>query len=292
MNPIKKIAILFLAFCLAAFFPSCESVRSTHIKDGKEYGVTKGIFRARWWNYYERGRFLCRRGGSGEESAKDFREAIDQRSRDQRMARTYGMHVVDYFPHRELGIVYYRMGNLEEAKKELTLSLSQYPTSKTRFYLDRVKKSLMEKEGGEVAPPRLRIDFPESYVWTREDPVIISGTAEDDHLVSGVKIRGVPLFMEAAQQRIAFRESLDLAQGEHTVLVEVKNLLGRSTNRSVVIHVDREGPLITVEDMNVNTVASGRPSTIRGFIYDAAGGIRTVCKRQGRDRSKRPGSPL
>ena len=270
MNPVKNVPIFALAICLAAFFPSCESVRSTHIKDGKEYGVTKGIFRARWWNYYERGGSFAE-GGFWEESARDFREAIDQRSLDQRMARTYGMHVVDYFPHRELGIVYYRMGNLEEAKKELTLSLSQYPTSKTRFYLDRVKKGLMEKEGGEVAPPHLRIDFPESDVWTREDPVIISGTAEDDHLVSGVKIRGVPFFMEAAQQRIAFRESLDLAQGEHTVEVEVKNLLGRTTNRSVVIHVDREGPIITVEEMNVNTVALGRPSTIRGFIYDAAG---------------------
>ena len=270
MNPIKNISIFALAICLAGFFPSCESARSTYTRDGKEYGVTKGIFRARWWNYYERGGSFAD-GGFWEDSARDFREAIGQRPHDQRMARTYGMHTVDYFPHRELGIVCYRMGNFEEARKELTLSLSQYPSSKTRFYLDRVKKSLMEKKGGEVAPPTLFIDFPKNDVWTREDPVLISGTAEDNHLVSSVKIRGVPLFMEAAQQRISFREIMDLAQGQHTVEVEAKNLMGRISRRSVVIHVDREGPLITVEDLNVNSVAPGQPATIRGFIYDAAG---------------------
>ena len=297
MNHVKHISLFALAICLASFFPSCESVRSTHIRDGKEYGVTKGIFRARWWNYYERGGSFAD-GGFYEDSARDFREAIDQRPRDQRMARTYGMHTVDYFPHRELGIVCYRMGNFEEAKKELTLSLSQYPSSKTRFYLDRVKKGLMEKEGGEIAPPRLCIDFPKGDVWTREDPVLISGTAEDEHLVSSVKIRGVPLFMEAAQQRISFREILDLAQGQHTVEVKAKNLMGRISRRSVVIHVDREGPLITVEDLNVSSVAPGQPSTIRGFIYDAAGvselsvNGRTVPIRKGLEVSFREKLPV
>ena len=158
------------------------------------------------------------------------------------MARTYGMHFVDYFPRRELGIVYYQTGNLEAAKEALTLSLRQYPTAKARFYLDRVRKGLMEKKGGQVAAPRLTVDFPEGdLLWTREDPVLISVAAEDENYVSLVTIKGVPLFMEGAQQQVSFSEPLELGQGLHTVEVETRNLMGRTTRRSVVIHVDRQG---------------------------------------------------
>ena len=41
--------------------------------------------------------------------------ALKQRQADQRYARTYGMHRSDYFPHRELGIAYYRLGRYPEA---------------------------------------------------------------------------------------------------------------------------------------------------------------------------------
>jgi len=244
--------------------------RAAYTRDGKVYGEVRGTFRHKWWNYYERGLSFAD-GLFFEEAARDFNSAIAKREKDQRMARTYGMHFVDYFPRRELGIVHYQTGNLEAAKEELSRSLRQYPTAKARFYLDRVRKGLMEKKGGEIAPPSLFIDFPKSEVWTREDPVLISGTAEDDHYVSTVKIRGVSLFMEAAQQQMSFREPLDLAQGRHRVEVEARNLMGKTSRRNVIIHVDREGPVITIEDLNVDSAAPGQPATMRGFIYDEAG---------------------
>ena len=45
-----------------------------------------------------------------DQAAGDLNAALEQRGRDQRMARTYGMHFVDYFPHRELGIIYFEPG--------------------------------------------------------------------------------------------------------------------------------------------------------------------------------------
>ena len=94
---------------------------STYTKDGKVYGEVRGAFRYKWWNYYERGLSFAD-GRFFEEAVRDFNSAITKRENDQRMARTYGMHFIDYFPHRELGIVYYQMGNLEGAKNELSLS--------------------------------------------------------------------------------------------------------------------------------------------------------------------------
>ena len=44
------------------------------------------------------------------------------------------MHRSDYFPHRELGIVYYRQGHYSEVIDELTASLSSVDTAKAKFY--------------------------------------------------------------------------------------------------------------------------------------------------------------
>lgn len=128
------------------------------------------------------------------------------------MARTYGMHFIDYFPHRELGIVFYQMGDLKAGKRELELSLSQFPSAKARFYLDRVRRRLIEKEGKEASLPVVSLDFKTAEVWTREDPVIISGVAEDENYVSAISIRGVPLFLEGSKKSISFKQSLNLPQ--------------------------------------------------------------------------------
>jgi hypothetical protein len=187
------------------------------------------------------------------------------------MARTYGMHFIDYFPHRELGIVLYQLGDLQEAKKEFELSLSQFPSAKARFYLDRVRKALIEQKAPKITPPRVTLDFKTQEVWTREDPVVISGLAEDEQYVAAIRIRGVPLFWEASKKRIPFSEPLVLAQGPHTIEVEARNLLGKATKRQVVIHVDRQGPLVTIDELRIDETAAEKKIVISGFLYDEAG---------------------
>ncbi len=146
--------ILFLVACgLLVSLWQCagQPAGPAYMKEGKEYGKIRGAFRHRWWNYFERGMSFAD-GEFQQEAIADFKVAIAQRPEDQRRARTYGMHFVDYFPRRELGVVYYQMGDFKAAKAELELSLSQYPSSKARFYLDRVRKALIEQEAREVTP--------------------------------------------------------------------------------------------------------------------------------------------
>jgi len=247
-----------------------QSAGPVYTKDGKEYGKVSGAFRHKWWNYYERGLSYAD-GEFYEEAQSDLKVAIGQRDKDQRMARTYGMHFIDYFPHRELGIVYYQLGDLRLAKKELELSLSQFPSAKARFYLDRVRKSLIEQEMTEITPPKLTLDFQTQEVWTAGDPVVISGVAEDEQYVAAIKIRGVPLFLEGSKKRIPFSEPLSLSQGTHTIQVVVRNLLGKATKRQLVIHVDREGPLITIDNIRLDETAAESEVVISGYLYDEAG---------------------
>jgi TolB-like protein len=260
------ICLLLLSLCGCASQPTGP----TYVKDGKKYGKVQGAFRHRWWNYYERGLSFAD-GAFFPEAAKDFQGAIQQRTRDQRMARTYGMHFMDYFPHRELGIVYYETGRLEAARKELEHSLSQFPSAKARFYLDRVRKRLIEGTGKEVPPPRLTLKLKTDEIWTREDPVVLSGVAEDEHYVAALSIRGVPLFLEGSQGRISFEEPLYLSQGRHAIEVLARNLLGEIQKRHIVIHVDRQGPVITLDDVILEGTGPGRQLTVSGFIYDESG---------------------
>lgn len=209
----------------------------------------RGAFRHRWWNYYERG-LSYKEGEFYPEAIADFGFAIAQREEDQRMARTYGMHFIDYSPHRELGIAYFETGNLEKANAELERSLSHWSTAKTRFYLDRVRRALILQKGVEVPPPIIELEEKSDEIWSREDPLVLTGVVRDDNYVADVRVRGVKLFQEGSEKQLKFQERLHLVQGDHTIDITAINLAGSSATKKINIHVDRQGPLITLEKID------------------------------------------
>ena len=79
--------LCFLAAFLAAGVMICQfdissaARRTQYIKDGIEYGVVRGSFRHRWWNYYERGLSFAE-GEFYREALSDLKEAADQRFED------------------------------------------------------------------------------------------------------------------------------------------------------------------------------------------------------------------
>jgi hypothetical protein len=240
---------------------------TAHERDGVEYGKVKGAFRSQWWNFYERGLSYAE-GRFYSEAFSDLRTAAEMRETDQRMARTYGMHFIDYFPHRELGVIHYLNGRLEEARTELELSIHQFTSAKALFYLDRVRKALLEQQGREAAPPRLALRFDRDEIWTRDDPVIVAGTAEDEGYVASISVKGRSVFLEGSQKSVPFKEPLSLSQGEHVVMVEARNLLGKSASRQVLVHVDREGPTFSLDSIEEGPAGN---ITISGSVYDEAG---------------------
>ena len=262
------------AYCIlltALVLSGCTAgIDTTRTRDGKGFCTVEGAFRHRWWNYYERG-LSCAEGEFFTEALSDLDESVRQREKDQRMARTYGMHFVDYFPHRELGIIHYEMGNLAAAKTELELSLSQFPSSKAQFYLDRVRRDLTKQEQRDVRPPILKLDLKKDEIWTSGDPVIISGVAEDPHYISGITIAGAPLFLEQSRKQIRFEEALTLSQGVHKIEVAARNLMGVVTQSAVTIHVDREGPIISLDELSLSEEKEGKELVVSGSAFDESG---------------------
>lgn len=126
---------------LGAFIAGCAAnEQSNYVREGVEYGVTQGVFRGRWWSYYERGTsFLA--GKYYDEALADFEQALAGRNRDSWRARTYGLHFVEYFPNRELGITLFHLGRLDEAEQYLNASLAEIDTERAHFYIDEIKRA-------------------------------------------------------------------------------------------------------------------------------------------------------
>jgi TolB-like protein len=263
--PVLLAAILLAGGCAR------QTAGKVYIKDGKEYGKTSGyIFSHKWWNYYERG-ISYSEGEFYQDAIGDFTQALTQRSQDQRMARTYGMHFIDYFPHREIGIVYFQTGNLEQAKVELELSLDHFPSAKAYFYLDQVRKAIIEKETTKITPPKITLGFETTEIWTQEDPVVVSGVAEDDYYVSSVGVGGFAVFLESSHKRVPFAKTLALSHGRHTIQVTAQNLSGKRTKRQVIINVDRKGPMIVLDELSFKQIGKQGEAMVAGTVYDEAG---------------------
>jgi TolB-like protein len=247
-------------------FSGCAGQETVHIKDGKEYGVTRGLFRDRFWNYYERGVSFTE-GEYYDEAARDFLTGIEKRSEDQWRSRTYGMHFVDYFPHRELGVVYFKTKKYHDAEQELEASLKTAESAKAKYYLNEVRRAILQETGADREMPELKISSPPDGIITNKFSLTISGKAEDDQFVSSVLVNVTPLPLELSSKKVPFEKEVALAKGMNEIKVEATDLTGKTTEKLIKVNVDRDGPVIIIEDQKID----GRKAVVSGYLSDSSG---------------------
>jgi len=283
MTRIYKNRILILFILIIILLYGCATIPCpVFTRDGKEYGKVAN-FHGDWDDYYQCGTSYIE-GGFYPYAIWAMDHSIAQRYRDQRKARTYGLHFIDdYFPHREKGLVYYLTGDYENALSELELSLSHEASEKAYKIRDEVIKKLMEKES--VSKPDFVLisdksqepyifhkESDDSYlIRTKNDPVVISGIAEDEQYVSEIILKdkqffqdGKPIFLDHSDKKIKFREDLELYQGKFDMKLTARNLRGGERSINLVIHVDRSGPMITLTEYKQDV-------GIQGWLYDESG---------------------
>ncbi len=240
------------------------------IVDGREYGVTRGAFRGRWWNYYERGQSY----GDGqfwEDAETDFRAALAQDNTDRRRARTYGMHFIDYFPHRELGVALFHQGRYDPAIEALSRSLSQEVSAEAQYYLDRARAAKIEAEGLDHEAPRITIAHPSPDHLTNASELTVDGRAADDTFVKEITVNGEPVRIDLSAPEIAFKIKVDLRMGDNPITVAATDLAGRTRETTVTVRCDRAGPLLNIDRI----VREGNGGRIEGYACDDAG-IRSI----------------
>ncbi|MDP2647073.1 MAG: CsgG/HfaB family protein [Desulfobacterales bacterium] len=260
------------AVALLAMVAGCQTApkQGPVEKDGRLYGVTEGSFRHNWWNYYERALSYAD-GGFWAEAERDLLDAIKRRRDDQWRARTYGMHFVDYFPHRELGIVFYSRKRIEAAIKELEISLATEISAKAQLYLDRARKALIEKDQLDRLPPEIVIRSPQPNFLTNTFTVNIQGTARDDTYVRYIQVGGRDYRIDVSSREISFDMQVPVLTGTNHIPVVATDLSGKQTRTVVTVNVDRTGPVITID-----TPAEGDPIAagqvyLSGYALDDSG---------------------
>jgi len=253
-------ALVLLAACAVPPAPVYE-------RDGVRYGETAGLFRQQWWSYYERGASYARGGYRGD-ATRDFQAALALRDDDCRQARTYGMHHVDYFPNRELGIVRLADGDYRAAERLLERSLQFAPSERAHYFLDQARRQRLQQERGDRFEPTLEIESPGAMDrLTRDLHLHVAGTATDDTFVAAITVDSRSFPFAPSRPRVVFHMDVDLHEGENRIPVRAEDLVGRVTEREVRVIADYHGPEITI----VEVAPEGDGLRVAGFVSDRSG---------------------
>jgi TolB-like protein len=70
---------------------------------------------------------------------QEFRSAVSMEFEDAARKRTYGTRFIEYYPHREIGICHYYLGEKQNALKELELSSAYESSERASEYLDLLR---------------------------------------------------------------------------------------------------------------------------------------------------------
>ena len=267
-----QIIIIFISLLLNSYGCAIQP-RPQCIDNGKQYGKQEGIFTGQWYDYYECA-LSYKKGGCYQYALNDLNKAINIEFKDERWTKTYGMHFMDYFPHREKGIVLYLMKKNSLAQKELELSIQQEPSAKAQFYLNKVRIALIKNENKALTKPQINIfsSYHKSSntntkdnieFKTNEHPVVIHGMVFDDQYVSSINILQKPVLIEESKKKIHFHKEFKLSQGHHQINITALNLMGGKSIKKITVHVDRSGPIIAIENYKPQKIVSG-------FLYDVS----------------------
>ena len=278
----KKFKLTVLLPLFALVFVSCATVSNIGTDNWRDYfkpGASKeeiardfNLYRGKWWNHYVRGRWYAD-GGYYDEAIQDFKKSISLRSKDERSARSYGLHFWEYFAHRELGIVYYNQEKYEDAKKELEASLSTADSARTKFYLNKCNEAILKITKSDQDPPQIKISSHADGEFVNTPIITLKGVVSDDCCANcnNILIQGKKLFIELAEKNISFSEDVSLHPGENVICMEASDLTGKSTQKNLKIIRDIHPPILYLDDVRIHQKDGKRIASVKGTVMDDHG---------------------
>lgn len=113
----------------------------------------------KFYNYYSAGLEYMERQ-DWLRAIAEFKSAASLEFEETQRKRTYGTRFIEYYPHREIGIAHYMLGELDHAKKELELSIAYRSSDRAEDYLKRITggilppKQIAKAEPAKSEPPK------------------------------------------------------------------------------------------------------------------------------------------
>lgn len=272
MEKKKPFLILMILLLVALFTYGCATTSKPCFKNGRDYSKTKyKIVTNDWDGCYLRGCSYLD-GDCIDLAIAEFKKAIKDRAKDERLARPYGVRFMGYFPHRELGIIYYQMNRMEEAIEELEKSINDSPSSKASYFLNKARKAWLQKNDLDALPPQLDISFPPAPNYlTNKSVLTIKGNAEDDQFVSSLSVDEESIFIELSARHIPIENTIHLKRGLNKVLIAAGDLTGKKVEKKITIMVDRSAPLINLSYSLSEDALHKEEILLQGLLYDESG---------------------
>ncbi|KPA10346.1 conserved hypothetical protein, secreted [Candidatus Magnetomorum sp. HK-1] len=236
----------------------------------EKYCKTKGIFRENEWYCHYECALSCIQGGCYDQAliCLNNAEKLKKDNTDRKMVRTYAMHFVDYFLHREKGIIFYRTGKYKQALKELSLSISHEPSERAYTYLDKTRSKIFIQNRLAETTPQISINGIADYdkiIWTNKKKISISGIVSDEQYVSAIIIQQKSLFIQSSNKIIPFYNEFILPEGKQPVVIKAMNIMKNEAEKTITFFVDRSGPLIQIHKISNNI--------FKGIVSDESGEI-------------------
>ena len=120
----KLILVIFVVILLTSSFSNLFAVKKLE----------------KFYNYYEKGmKFMMKQ--DWQRALEEFKSAASLEFKDAKKKRTYGTRFIEYFPHREIGIAYFYLGEYEQSLEELKLSIAFKYSKKAAAFINKIENS-------------------------------------------------------------------------------------------------------------------------------------------------------
>lgn len=110
-------------------------------------GISSLSAQNKFYNYYTAGLEYMQKQ-DWQRAIAEFKSAASLEFEDVQRKRTYGTRFIEYYPHREIGIAHYMLGENDLAKKELELSIAYRSSDRAEDFYKRIT--------GGVSPPPVK----------------------------------------------------------------------------------------------------------------------------------------
>jgi len=173
-----------------------------------------------------------------------FEKALKIQETDNKQTRTYGVKFIEYFPNRELGIVYYKKKNLDFAIDYLEKSMNAEPSERAKDYLlligqvkhDRSIAVVDDKAPDiEILSPAMLNSKVFQPVANNINLITIVGKAKDPGGVFEVIVNDKQASMSVEGD---FTTKVFLGVGQNEIFMKATDLKQNSITKSYLIYRD------------------------------------------------------
>ena len=174
----------------------------------------------KFYTYYDKGvKFMEK--GEWERAIEELKSAISLEFEDAKRKRTYGTRFIKYYPHRDIGICYFNLGEFNDAMGELQLSYAYKKEKRTKEYIDKlsykgnqldlkddlIKKQERKKEQEELA--------------RRQQELEVQRIKEEEIARKQIEIENEKIKLEKEKK---IKASIELARMEKDIALKKKEL--------------------------------------------------------------------